>query len=510
MDTAEKSLRHTTREKIKPRADKALLINAGRLHGRRENREIDELNATVEQLETQLKDARADAASALANSSGKSENKLLKSLQKEVEARDKKIRRLEDERDAAVSARDALTSKLAAVEANLSFDARLVELNRELRQTRDRASQRQGKLQVVTEESEAYQTRLRQIEDGAETSAEAAMNRQKKEYTDKISKLEDKVHRLEADKVNLAGQVKTAKLRQDQLEELKAAYERDNQRMSKDAQDGEALSRHAEKALADARALSAAHEGGCSADEKSRLTEKIASLESLCSSLEKSATSESSGVDAASAAKVRRYHDLLLNLRLSEDDVSTLLTEGADWPPVRAEMRTASLIDLLWLLTDQQDEREDEQRILEAKLARAESEATRQKKRADAAIAAGHRAAQGETSEAGKLGEQMQELEDERNRLKREVEEAAADRARDKETIVQLESRISAFEANASRQDGSPSRASSNAAAPTTTSGYSQAVVDRLTKTIADLNEQLGAAREENTTLLLKLAGVDD
>lgn len=148
------------------------------------------------------------------------------------------------------------------------------------------------------------------------------------------------------------------------------------------------------------------------------------------------------------SAKVRRYHDLLLNLRLSEDDVSTLLTEGADWPPVRAEMRTTSLIDLLWLLTDQQDEREDEQRILEAKLTRAESEAARQKKRADAAIAAGHRAAQGDTSEVGRLGEQMQEMEDERNRLKREVEQAAADRARDKETIVQLESRISAFEAN--------------------------------------------------------------
>ncbi|GJN92266.1 hypothetical protein Rhopal_005296-T1 [Rhodotorula paludigena] len=444
MDTAEKSLRHTTREKIKPRADKALLINAGRLHGRRENREIDELNATVEQLEAQLKDARADAASALANSSGKNENKSLKSMQKEIEARDKKIRRLEDERDAAVSARDALTSKLAAVEANLSSDARLVELNRELRQTRDRASQLQGKLQVVTEESEAYQTRLRQIEDGAETSAEGAMNRQKKEYTDKVVKLEDKVQRLEADKVNLAGQVKTAKLRQDQLEELKAAYERDNERMSKDAQDAEALSRQAEKSLADARALSAAHEGGCSADEKNRLTEKIASLESLCSSLEKSATSD---------AKVRRYHDLLLNLRLSEDDVSTLLTEGADWPPVRAEMRTASLIDLLWLLTDQQDEREDEQRILEAKLARAESEAARQKKRADAAIAAGHRAAQGDTSEAGRLGEQRQEMEEERNRLKREVEQAAADRARDKETIVQLESRISAFEANGASSD---------------------------------------------------------
>lgn len=57
---------------------------------------------------------------------------------------------------------------------------------------------------------------------------------------------------------------------QDHLEALSAAYERDNQRLTQQLKDSQALSEKAEKALADARVMAKAHSGGCSAEEKTR------------------------------------------------------------------------------------------------------------------------------------------------------------------------------------------------------------------------------------------------
>lgn len=147
-------------------------------------------------------------------------------------------------------------------------------------------------------------------------------------------------------------------------------------------------------------------------------------------------------------SSVRRYHELLGNLRLSEDDVSNLLANGSDWPPVRASLTDSSLIDLLWLLNDQQDEAEEERQALGEKVARLETEVAKQKKRAEAAIAASYR---GEKSVLVDL-EGMEELKRKRDELERELEAALADREREKaraqEMIAQLEARASAFEVN--------------------------------------------------------------
>ncbi|GAA6053347.1 hypothetical protein JCM3770_004124 [Rhodotorula araucariae] len=522
------TMRFTAREKNKPRADKAQLIQAGRLHGRRENREIEELTVECAALSKQLEDARGEierlraAATAAGATGGKKGDK---AAQKEMDALAKKVGRLEEERDAALAAKEALAAKLTAVESTLAADARLTELRGELDTQRTRAAKLAGQLQLKEEESRTFQRRLEQLEKGGETAAEMQMNRQKQDFNAKVSKLEEKVARLEEDKVNLAGQVKASKLKQDHLEELKAAFERDNARLTKQATDTETVARRSEKALADARVLTQAHAGGCTAEEKMRLTSQIASLEAICATLEAEGGGGGGGggaLDARSAAIVQRYHDLVANLGLSDDDVATLIAEGPAWPPIRAQMPGGScLVDFLWLLTDREEERDEDLRGLEEKLAQAEAEADKHKKRADAAVAAGYRAAYGDVSEDAaraaklvwerdQLESERDRLESERDRLQGEARAARDDKARDKETIVQLEARISAFEANASRQDHSPSRASSNFASPTTMSGYSQAVVDHLTKTITDLNEQVSELRDENTTLLLQLAGVED
>ncbi|GAA5997413.1 uncharacterized protein JCM10292_000244 [Rhodotorula paludigena] len=165
-----------------------------------------------------------------------------------------------------------------------------------------------------------------------------------------------------------------------------------------------------------------------------------------------------------------RYRDLLLNLRLSEEDVSILLAEGNGWPPIRAELSDSSIIDLLWLLSDKQFEREDERRTLADKLGHAEAE---------------------------------------QKRLTSEVEQAASNRAHDMEVIAQLESHLAVSKMSAAHSTRSPSRASSGRATYRSHSACSDSAFERLSATMVDLNEQLTSAREENRTLLLKLAGVE-
>lgn len=65
----------------------------------------------------------------------------------------------------------------------------------------------------------------------------------------------------------------------------------------------------------------------------------------------------------------QRYSALLANLRLTEDEACLLLADPL-WPPARQRFPDQTLIDLLWLLTDQHDERDESRRVLEEKLAR--------------------------------------------------------------------------------------------------------------------------------------------
>ena len=152
------------------------------------------------------------------------------------------------------------------------------------------------------------------------------------------------------------------------------------------------------------------------------------------------------------SSTVRRYHDLVSNLHLSEDDVTTLLDEGSLWPPIRASQPpSTSLVDLLWLLTDQQAEHDDDKRALEDKLARA-------KQRADEAVAAASNSRRGSvmsgTSRSGVVSQDT---------LEKERQAAREDKARDKEAIAQLEARISAYEANGASSSLSCSTSASRA-----------------------------------------------
>ena len=79
--------------------------------------------------------------------------------------------------------------------------------------------------------------------------------------------------------------------------------------------------------------------------------------------------------------KTARYDALLVSLRLSDDEVPQLLDDPGT-PPIRSHFPDLSLLDLLWLLTDQHDEHAAAVQALEEKLGRCESERTRAQKQA--------------------------------------------------------------------------------------------------------------------------------
>ncbi|GAA5834863.1 hypothetical protein JCM11251_002045 [Rhodosporidiobolus azoricus] len=499
---------------LKPRKDKAQVMQSSRLQGRRDNREIDELNVTIAALEKEVDSLKSKLAGG--EGKGKSEGND-KQQQKDLADLQKKIRRLESDRDKAIDERDALADELKTAKAALEGDARLTKVTKELFDAQSQVSQLQAKLKSVQEEGEIFQTRVRQLEQGTTSTADIKREKEKRAWEESTAKKEDKIARLGADKVNLCGQLKAARAKQDQLEQLKNSLERENGRLSREV---EAFGNKASSANGSRSATSHT----CTAEERKRLTDRIAELEKLAKSREHRDETLMNGGHPSTPTQsatnlVNRYRSLVENLRLSEDDVSTLLSEGPDWPPVRGQMRSSSLLDLLWLLQDEQDEADDDKKQYQEKIAKLEQDVLRQKRRADAiearakvdleeargraaAVAGGRtppESREDSPSMNGLSGSSTGDLKAEMARKERETEKL-------QETIVQLEARVAAFElSGSSDRSPSPSRFSSRGLSISISGGQAQDFVRKLSKTVMELNDEIAALRMENTELLLKM-----
>ncbi|GAA5859662.1 hypothetical protein JCM8547_006182 [Rhodosporidiobolus lusitaniae] len=435
------------------RKDRAQLVHRDRLDERPEGREIESLNTTIAALEKEVEDLKGKLASAMGGKGGKGASAEVKALQKNI---------------------DGLNKKLKKVTAQLDWDSRLVEATRELATVRTQVSQLQAQLKAKCEESDVFETRVKQLEQGPASTADLKREKEKKESNEKIVKMEEKMIRLEADKINLAGQLRAAKAKQENLESLKATLERDHRRLHDEVKDSEALAEHAEKALSDAKSMSKEYEGGCTLQEKKLLLENIDQLKQLAQEHEQRADALASGknismVKPDSVSQVTRYLDLT-NLRLSEDNVSTLLSEGPDWPP--------------------QSEANEEKKEAQEKIAKLEVEVIKQRRRAEAAEKEKERSG-GQVSGNGRsrASSRSSSRTGRKVRLEEELEDVRRERDRAKErlqeTISQLEQRLSSFEAKA------------------------QVDIDRLGKSVSALNDQIAELRDENTALLLKLVGVE-
>lgn len=107
------------------------------------------------------------------------------------------IRRLERERDSAIETRDSLSRRLKDAEASLGSDTRLIETNRELSRAQAAVASLSSQYKTVANEREIFETRVKQLESGAASAAEIKREKERKEFMERVDKMEEKIARLE-------------------------------------------------------------------------------------------------------------------------------------------------------------------------------------------------------------------------------------------------------------------------------------------------------------------------
>ncbi|GAA5932414.1 hypothetical protein JCM3775_001215 [Rhodotorula graminis] len=447
--------RLTNRDRNKPRADKALLMRAGVLMERRTDRERDALVARLERAEQELEKARQDGAvaAAMAFTTG---GPAVKVLQREVGVLRAKLAEVELAPPTA-SACNTHHCPSSSDSSALGTPTRIAELEDENR----RLSLRIKEIELKTQETSASSSRARNGDAGAAC-------RPCEELSDAVERLKGRLDVLTQDNVKLSSDLKLAraKLNEGPDENVKTRTLENQLDDVKTKLAAAVAVRQAEAQQQKSRVVQL--EDALSRKEKERL-EGVREWQVKYST----ALRTSSKQDESTRIKASRYDALLTSVRLSEDEVSQLL-DDPDTPPIRQHLPDLSLLDLLWLLTDQHDEHAAAIKVLEDKLERCEAERARTHKQAAA------------------------QVKEERERLQG--------------TIDELQGRLDSEE---SRQNGSAAARDVSVPRPplsttAASSTPSPVVMDRLASTIASLSDEVSQLRDENMTLLLKLAGADD
>jgi hypothetical protein len=156
-----------------------------------------------------------------------------------------------------------------------------------------------------------------------------------------------------------------------------------------------------------------------------------------------------------------RYTDLLTNLRLSKSDVKDLLREGPNWPSIRREVPSSSLVDLLNILHADRVKVAYEKTTFETRIATFEAEKATLEKRVEAAEQAlktppvvaptngngmNTPTSMSRSRSSSRSGELADEISRERDRLRLEVDSARREREGEREKVLQLRERVLALE----------------------------------------------------------------
>jgi DNA repair exonuclease SbcCD ATPase subunit len=136
------------------------------------------------------------------------------------------------------------------------------------------------------------------------------------------------------------------------------------------------------------------------------------------------------------------YEKLCENLNLNEEDVNLLLQQGPFWPDCRATTNDCSIIDHLWMLTDQQTEFEEEKSSWEDEKSSLESQ-IKELKRIGGDNGEGWERLR---SELKSLEEEQETLRDEKAKGEVERKELEREGKKKDEVIKGLEQRITAYE----------------------------------------------------------------
>ncbi|GAA5903232.1 hypothetical protein JCM8208_002246 [Rhodotorula glutinis] len=443
--------RLSTRDRFKPRVDKALLLNAGRMMERRTDRERDALVARLDVAERELEKVRRDGAvsAAMAMTTGGAACKV---LQREVGLLRAKLAEVEAGTP-TTSVGNGHCCPSSSDSFALATPTRIAELEGENR----RLALKLEELELKGQQEKAARSRAPNGDAGGAC-------RPCEELSDAVERLKGRVDVLTEDNVKLSSDLKLtrAKLSQGVGDDPKMRPLQNQVEEGKTKLAAATAARQVEVQQHKRRVDEL--EGALRRKDKER-EEAVRGWQVRYEAAARASTRE----DESARRKATRYDALLVSLRLSDDEVSQLL-DDPDTPPIRQHCPNLSLLDLLWLLTDQHDEHAAAVQVLEDKLERCE----------------------GEQARAQKQGM------DERERLQKTVSELQA----------RLEVQVVGGEGStAPRKASLPQRPLSTTATP---SNPSSAVLDRLTSTIANLTDEVEQLRDENMTLLLKLAGADE
>ncbi|GAA5995065.1 hypothetical protein JCM5350_003990 [Sporobolomyces pararoseus] len=501
------------------RIEKSQMVTIENLRERREAREIEDLKSEINILKGQLSKEREKLEEKEKKGMKDSDRKL---IERELGNLEKQLKRAQEEITSLTESRDSFKKQVTTLQSEIDNDSRLIQLKEELKLAKELSTKSAIKLQALEEESQVYKERCKTLESVQEQQVvEKELTKEIKREKKKLElgqvELEKEIKQLEQAQDDLLKSLEDARKKIVTLEQQIESLEKDNARLIVEKE--ELVQEHArQQQSAQSKPFSRLLPSlfGTSdetANVEKELKKENKELKQNLTLLEKryQVLSEKKGISNESAnsgsvidrvSKAELYDKLCENLSLDEDGVNLLLTSGIFWPPCRRSNPENSIIDLLWMLTDQQEEFDQEKTIWEEEKTILELQ-VKELKRIGGDNGEGWEKFRTELEE---LEKEQENLRVEKFRGEEEKKELLEESKKKEEIIAQLEARITAYEEATPIMNGtaprSPPPSIQGGTSISIASGFA---MKTLVKTISDLNEQLAAVRHENTSLLLKL-----
>ncbi|BGP44611.1 hypothetical protein JCM10450v2_000425 [Rhodotorula kratochvilovae] len=303
----------SSKQELRARKDKAALMNTGRLMERRFDREQQEHQAELQELQQKLDEALREATMA------KGGGGALKELQKELaELRvtlaeaEAELVAAQGDRDAAVKERDdVLAGRPGAPQAVSRQQAeRVKELEAEVKQLREK----------VAHADEEY-VKVNAASNDADTAA----------MVKKLEEIEARTAGMQGDTAKAVEAVADLKVKLAQVEELKT---RESQRRTRQLKHAEERAERMREELI--TVWEASNRGQFSEAGKNKFVTKALDLEkSLQTAQKRIVQLEDKGLEGklVAAEKVaKRFFELIEFFRITEEDATRIVAEGVKWP----------------------------------------------------------------------------------------------------------------------------------------------------------------------------------
>ncbi|CDR39338.1 RHTO0S04e04104g1_1 [Rhodotorula toruloides] len=512
------------RDRFKPRKDKALLLNAGRLMERRENRELDELTAQIASLEKQLEEARAASAStaALSTTTGGS---AVKQLQKEVSELKCKLSEAEAERDAATFAKESL-ERQDSRQGGGGGEGGSKQLQRELEESAKRLKAVEAELESARQEARklqeqqvrSYAANGRKMDAAERAEYEEAMERVNVRLQTLEEKLAEEEKRTEIERhIERARQAtRRAESAEDNLANARAlaqtakSAQKEVTALKKEKEQVEARLIELERTCADLqRALSETQDD--LAEEKVLVGRLPREAQQRLGQAEKRHREEEQRLKKQLATITDRCALICQTLQLKEADVATIFTRGDT--PLGRDLCKHGLRGIWSAYRDAQDSvvfLKTQVSSLASKVEDLQAQLDEQDHQSLPGSWPGTDDAAAAKAEIDRLKGELHaatlELANEKTRSTELRTQAAAESASLRERIARLEAQCAfwlnlSFTSHAHRlRFAGPATPRSESAAPTASStAQSRLVIERLTKTVEELNKQNAVLRNENS-----------